>query len=69
MNAFKLARLRAYWAASCRLHGRLENHSLTFEAAARNMVSASKDLTWDRLRCAAGGTVASLNINIHPIGR
>ena len=68
MNAFALARLKAYWAASLRLHGWLTESELSLAAARRNMVSASNDQTWDHLRLAAGATVASLNINIEVMG-
>lgn len=56
------AQAHAYWCASRRVHGRIADDELGFETAARHLVSAVRNRSWDRLRCAAGATVASLGL-------
>ncbi len=63
-TARRLACLHAYWYASMRVHERIKDNTLGFETAARHLVSAARDPKWDKLRCAAGATVASRGLNV-----
>ena len=54
---------REYWRASQVLHGRVGGISCDRSTAVRCLTSLASQPRYSRLRCAAGGTLASLGLS------
>ena len=50
---------RSYWRASLALHGRRDEGAMSPATACRILAALARDRRAERLRCVAGGTLAS----------